>query len=304
MFENRTHRTPTDWASKPSILQLDHTNSQIERASIASVDDSIVNLISGTGDSYVTLGCPGHRLHHRPALHVRRAARRANDAAERGHFREHVEFVQSWTDLVRGTDYTYTLADEVPILQRDPLSPSIFIPNPSPSTQTFVLTQIRGDPFGINVRERLIARRQKSIDAYGPRPVIYPSDLISNLEEIRDHLEWAVSLHDGIDGKGKKDLNEVRAVQATINLLDPANMGVIGVGPDSLAEITEPRLGLSQAPFWVDSCRVQRGRRPLRVQGNAGTVRRAGVNDVGLGADALRIQYASGVLDGSAPVGC
>ena len=29
--------------------------------------------------------------------------------------------------------------------------------------------------------------------------------------------------------KGRKDLNEVRAVQATVNLLDPANAGVIGV---------------------------------------------------------------------------
>ena len=60
--------------------------------------------------------------------------------------------------------------------------------------------------------------------------MIYPSDLISNLEEIRDHSGMGCqSLHDGIDGKGRKDLNEVRAVQATVNLLDPANVPVIGV---------------------------------------------------------------------------
>ena len=250
VFENRTHRSER-WASNPSVLRLDHTNSQIERASIASVDDSIVNLISGTGDSYVTLGVqdidftislpatfdvlPGGRT---LLLNVDTSG--------------NTEFVQSWTPLVRGTDYTYTLTD-APIIERGALSLGIFIPNPSPTTQSFTLTQVRGEPFGINIRERLIARRQASVDAYGPRPVIYPSDLISNLEEIRDHLEWAVSLHDGIDGKGRKDLNEVRAVQATVNLLDPANTPVIGVDIGGLVEITEPRLGLADAPFWVDS---------------------------------------------------
>ena len=63
--------------------------------------------------------------------------------------------------------------------------------------------------------------------------MIYPSDLISGIQEIRDHLDFAVSLHDGIDRHGNKDLNEVRAVQATVNLLDPANVGVIGSAPDS-----------------------------------------------------------------------
>ena len=129
--------------------------------------------------------------------------------------------------------------------------------------------------------------------------MIYPSDLISNLAEIRDHLEWAVSLHDGIDDKGRKDLNEVRAVQATVNLLDPANAGVIGVDiGDALAEITEPRLGLDKAPFWVDSAEYSVVADPYEFRVTTGIERRAGVNDVGLGADALRIQYASGVLDG------
>ena len=52
---------------------------------------------------------------------------------------------------------------------------------------------------------------------------------------------------------GRKDLNEVRAISATVNLLDPANAPAIGVDIGTLVEVTEPRLGLDQAAFWVDS---------------------------------------------------
>ena len=139
VFENRTHRSDY-YATRPSILRLDHTNSQIERASIASVDDSIVNLISGTGDSYVTLGVqdidftialpftfdvlPGGRT---MLLNVDTSGS--------------VEFIQSWTDLARGTDYTYTLTDRDPIIERGAVSLGIYIPNDSPNAQSFTLTQ-------------------------------------------------------------------------------------------------------------------------------------------------------------------
>ena len=255
VFENRTHRS-THWASNPAVLRLDHTNSVIERASIPSVDDSIVNIISGTGDSYVTLGVqdidftialpftfdvlPGGRT---ILLNVDSSGS--------------TEFIQSWEDLARGTDYTYTLDPDDPIIARGALTLGIYIPNPSPTTQTFKLIQVRGEPFGINIRERIDVRRQSSIDAYGPRPLIYPSDLVADLEDIQDHLEWAVALHDGIDGKGRKDLSEVRALQAVVNLLDPDNAPVIGVDVGSLVGVTEPRLGVVDAPFWVESAEYE-----------------------------------------------
>ena len=66
--------------------------------------------------------------------------------------------------MARGTDYTYTLArTEHPIIERGALSLGIYIPNDSPTAQSFTLTKVRGEPFGINVRERLIARRQKPV---------------------------------------------------------------------------------------------------------------------------------------------
>ena len=159
-----------------------------------------------------------------------------------------VEFVQSWTDLVRGTDYTYTLESLTPRLLSGVRCPwASTFPTRRPLHRRFTLTQVRGEPFGINVRERLIARRQPSIDAYGPRPVIYPSDLISNLEEIRDHLEWARQFARRHRRQGPKgpERGSRGALPPSISL-DPANAGVIGVdiGGNALAEITEPRLGL------------------------------------------------------------
>ena len=215
MFENRTHRADL-YATKPTILRLDHTNSVIERAAIGDVADSIINIISGTGDSYVTLGVQdiGFTIALPFTFDVLPGGRTMLLNVDTS---GSVEFVQSWTDLARGTDYTYTLVDRDPIIERGATSLGIYIPNDSPTAQSFTLTKVRGEPFGINIRERLTARRQRSIDAYGPRTVIYPSDLIANLTEIRDHLEWAVALHDGIDQDGNKDLNEVRAVTATLS---------------------------------------------------------------------------------------
>ena len=54
VFENRVHRSAL-WATAVA-LRLDHTNAQIERASIGNVQDSIINIVSGTGDSYNTRG--------------------------------------------------------------------------------------------------------------------------------------------------------------------------------------------------------------------------------------------------------
>ena len=144
VFENRTHRTDY-WATNPPILQLDHTNSQIERASIASVDDSIVNIISGTGDSYVTLGVqdidftialpftfdvlPGGRT---MLLNVDTSG--------------NTEFVQSWTDLVRGTDYTYTLnPDATRFIERGSLTLGILHSQPvADYTELYPYTSTRG----------------------------------------------------------------------------------------------------------------------------------------------------------------
>ena len=251
VFENRRHRSDY-WATSPSILRLDHTNSQIERASIESIDDAIVNLISGTGDSYNSLGVQDIDFTDTafPITYDVPTGGRTIllDVDVSGN----TKFVQSWEDLLSPVDYTYTL-DLQPTLVRGSTTIGIFVSNPSPVAQTFTLKQVRGEPFAISIKERIFARRPASIDAYGPRPVIYPSGLLTELAEIRDHLEWAVALHDGIDDQGNKDLNEVRAINATVNLLDPANAPVIGVDIGSLVEVTEPRLGLDSAPFWVDS---------------------------------------------------
>ena len=242
-FKNRRHRSDY-WASNPTILRLDHTNSVMERASIESIDDAIVNIISGTGDSYNSLGVQDVDFTDQsfPTTYVVPTGGRTIllDVDVSGN----TKFVQSWENLLSPVDYTYTL-DLVPTLVRGSTTVGIFVENPAPVDQTFTLKQVRGEPFGISIKERIFARRQASIDAYGPRPVIYPSGLLTELAEIRDHLEWAVALHDGIDEQGqRKDLNEVRALSVTVNLLDPANAPVIGVDLGTLVEVTEPRLGL------------------------------------------------------------
>ena len=220
VFENRTHRSGR-WASRPGQLRLDASNSVIERASIASIDDQIVNLISGTGDSYNSLGVQDVDFVDTtlPMTYFIPTGGRiiilSVDTSGS------TEFVQSWEDLLSPVDYTYTLGLQ-PDIERGDSTIGVYIPNPSPVPQTFVLKQVRGEPFGVAIRERIFARREASIDAYGPRPVIYPTDLLTEVDEIRDHLEWALSVHDGIS-HGRKNLSEVKAISATINLGDPAN---------------------------------------------------------------------------------
>ena len=251
VFQSRTHRSDY-WATNPSILRLDHDNSQIERASIESIDDAIVNLISGTGDGYNSLGVQDVDFEDTSFPITYDVPTGGRTILLDVDISGNTKFVQSWENLLSPVDYTYTL-DSLPIVERGSTTIGIFIPNPAPTSQTFTLKQVRGEPFAISYKERLFARRQVSIDAYGPRPVIYPSGLLTELGEVRDHLEWAVSLHDGIDSQGNKDLNEVRAISATVKLTDPANAPVIGIDIGSLVEVTEPRLGLEDAPFWVES---------------------------------------------------
>ena len=209
VFENRTHRSGR-WASRPGQLRLDASNSLIERASIASIDDQIVNLISGTGDSYNSLGIQDVDFVDTtlPMTYFIPTGGRiiilSVDTSGS------TEFVQSWEDLLSPVDYTYTLNLQ-PDIERGDSTIGIYIPNPSPVPQTFVLKQVRGEPFGVAIRERIFARREASIDAYGPRPVIYPTDLLTEVDEIRDHLEWALSVHDGIS-HGRKNLSEVKAI--------------------------------------------------------------------------------------------
>ena len=296
VFENRRHRSDY-WASNPTILRLDHTNSVMERASIESIDDAIVNIISGTGDSYNSLGVQDVDFTDQsfPTTYTVPTGGRTIllDVDISGN----TKFVQSWENLLSPVDYTYTL-DLVPTLVRGSTTVGIFVENPAPVDQTFTLKQVRGEPFGISIKERIFARRQASIDAYGPRPVIYPSGLLTELAEIRDHLEWAVALHDGIDQQGRKDLNEVRALSVTVNLLDPANAPVIGVDLGTLVEVTEPRLGLLGCAVLGGLCGVHRRSPARHFPGEDGLERRTGEYDVGLGADALRLQHAGGVLDG------
>ena len=250
VFENRTHRS-SFWANATALL-LDHSNTLIERASIGNVDDSIVNIVSGTGDAYNSLGLQdiGFTQSLPMTVTVQPGGRIILlDVDTSGN----VEFIQSWEPLERGGDFTYTLGDVDPFLEFGAATLGVHIPNPSPVNQTFTLTKVRGEPFGLSIKERIDVRREASIGFYGPRPVIYPADLITDVAEIRDHLEWAATVHDGVNSAGQKDLNEVRAVTATVNLLDPANAGVIGVDIGALALVTEPRLGLASAPFWVDA---------------------------------------------------
>ena len=177
VFENRTHRSGR-WASRPSQLRLDDTNSQIERASISAIDDSIVNLISGTGDAYNSLGVQDVDFVDTTlpmTYFIPTGGRIIILSADTSGA---TEFVQSWEDLLSPVDYTYTLGLQ-PDIERGDSTIGIYIPNPSPVPQTFILKQVRGEPFGIAIRERIFARRPASIAAYGPRPVIYPTDLLS-----------------------------------------------------------------------------------------------------------------------------
>ena len=108
VFENRTHRSGR-WASRPGQLRLDASNSLIERASIASIDDQIVNLISGTGDSYNSLGIQDVDFVDTtlPMTYFIPTGGRiiilSVDTSGS------TEFVQSWEDLLSPVDYTYTL---------------------------------------------------------------------------------------------------------------------------------------------------------------------------------------------------
>ena len=254
IFRNREGRT-NSWANTATLrtYTLDHSNVRIEAAEVPNLIHSIINTIEAPFDAFEGQGLAAisfrditlPKTYTIPSggttivLHV-------DDTGFTNHVRD-------WSSLVRGADYTYTLTDESPVLEFDPLRPAIAIPNPSPIAQTFTLMQVRGDPQRVSGQERLGAESPASIAAYGPRPVIYPADLLNDPTEIQDHLEWCVRLHDGIDRKGNKSINELQALTVDVNLRRPENVGLIGIDIDSLCVVTEPRLGLVNQSFWVDS---------------------------------------------------
>ena len=131
LYSRTAHIGADAWAARPGLLRLNASNSQIERASIASIDDSIVNLISGTGDSYNSLGVQDVDFVDTtlPMTYFIPTAGRiiilsVDTSGD-------TEFVQSWEDLLSPVDYTYTLALQ-PDIERGDSTIGIFIPNPSP----------------------------------------------------------------------------------------------------------------------------------------------------------------------------
>ena len=253
VFQGRTHRSDY-WATNPSVLRLDHTNSQIERASIESIDDAIVNIISGTGDAYNSQGVQDVEFEDTVFPITYDVPTGGRTILLDVDISGNAKFVQSWEDLLSPVDYSYTLGVE-PILERGATTIGIFIPNPAPVSQTFTLKQIRGEPFGISYQGTYLRPppgQYRRLRAAPGDLSLRPADASWRQDTGPPGVGGRPARWDR-PGRADKDLNEVRAINVTVNLLDPANAPVIGVDIGSLAMVTEPRLGLEDAPFWVDS---------------------------------------------------
>ena len=260
VFRNRQGRS-NFWATTTSFT-LDHSNARIEQAEIGNVLETIVNQVSapfdeftGQGQQAITfLGISLPTTYSIPSGGT--TLRLFVDISG------FTAFIKDWAELTRGVDYTYTLPNIDPILEFSPATPAVHVPNPTNAAQEFVLTQVRGDPQRVTSQTRLDVESADSISAYGPRPVIYPADILQDPAEIADHLNWCVRLHDGIDPQGNKNLNEVRALDVHVNLRRPDNAGLIGIDIDALCYVTEPRLGLVSAPVLGGRYCIFRVRRP------------------------------------------
>ena len=255
VFRNREARSAF-WATTTAFV-LDSSNVRIESAQIPNVIDSIINVIEAPFDEFTAQGSQAIEFRSISPPHTYTIPSGGATLilfVDDSSFTSHV---RDWVELERGVDYTYTLPTITPVLDFDPLNPAIVVPNPTGLSQTFTLEQVRGNPQRVSSQQRLNVQSARSVMpppvGYGPRPIIYPADLLNDAEEIADHLEWCVRLHDGIGANGQKDINEIRAVQIHVNLRRPENIGLIGIDIDDLCFVTEPRLGLSGAPFWVDS---------------------------------------------------
>ena len=258
VFENRRQRAQL-WATTNRYF-ITPGNGSIQQAQVGSVLESIINIVSSTGDSYQSQGL--QNLDFLPAVPSNTTFAIEPDATRNGQPKELVfnadasdgiEFIQSWTFPVRGTHYTYTVAapDGDVIIDRSALSVIWRVPNPTGVNQVLTFINQQGEPFKVALRERISSRSQASISEYGERVVTYPADLVTNREEVRDHLEWAVRLHDGIGPDGKS-VDPVRQVDVRINKNDVGNDGFKNIGVSDLVVLTEPELGLTNAPFWVD----------------------------------------------------
>ena len=268
VFENRYHRS-SFWASGP-VARIDSNNAHINFAQTGSVLDGIINVVTSQGDSYVSKGL--QQITFTPPL-VSGTTYTIPPGGRTLVFTvdtspdANVAFVQSWVPIVSGTNYTYDSVLGVPVFERGATEVSIRFPNPTATDQTATMRYIVGEPFRVDFRERVEARSQASIDIYGERTVQYPADLIVNRDEVIDHLNWAVKVHDGLQ-QNSKSIDPVRHVDVAANLKDKRNSSLTQVKVSDLITITEPKLGLNNAPFWVDEVEYQ-----LRVTGDTHTIK-------------------------------
>lgn len=157
-----------------------------------------------------------------------------------------IEFMESWETPERGVDYLYT--GDAPLVQHDARAVRWVFDNNTSATKILTINQIRGEAIRVTATNRFYERSQRSINRYGPKAVVYPSELLVDQESMRARLLEYLELYDGISEDGEID----PLISLQVTLLDPTDIYYVSDLVTLDWETPWARYALDH-PFWVDA---------------------------------------------------
>ena len=230
-----------------------HVINRVTRGKTLDTDRLVVNRIEGRADPYTTAGEQDLPFVESLPLKVLVPAQTLNFEVELNIDPAfNYAFIESWSPLVRGTHYDWSLTSVAgvpvePFLIGDETSCRILFANPTNESQEAIIYKVRGEPFTRSFGARLAERDALSIKTYGPKTVQYPIDILVDQAAGRGRARFWIEQY-----KGLRDGNKEPIIPCEITVRNPdAHYRISDMV--LLTWVTEGKEYVRDHPFWIDA---------------------------------------------------
>lgn len=251
VFEDRSHRR----VLPPQFIEFGSGGLTATNVQIGSLRDSIINIIGGEFDEYVSAGSRGltaqvefpHTWTVAPYMTESYIYRWDLNPQQFVQNYESVDITAQHTiGIEEGRFVSYLVED------RKPDQLTVTYTNTTARPQDVTVNSVTGEVFQLSVGRKIGARHAESIAKYGERAEVYPANLIADLGKARNYMQYIVNKHSGVDAQGNQDA--LKQINITSSLNSPTNYAALrDLRISTAIKVIEPRLGLSSTDsYWVD----------------------------------------------------